>query len=263
MGCASVATVGVSAFKQLNPPVDCSSSSTFGSRVTSVFLKRRNAPLYCVQRALSITRSVVIDDNEDVDMAWDLYLGEVTANEKVEKPPLYVPPPPIPAEDISIRDKLESLLYSLKRILPGQLDNDKAEDLCSMLSATVEVQNPAVCFRGSSRFSEWLDAFMQMQVSVNLHELYYENDMKNSENRSVYAVWTVSFLEHAHTSPTDVIDSLSAPELTQLSGETVFEMEISGLVSRISSTWYILQEDDGASFTKARDSLWRLLGETF
>lgn len=73
----------------------------------------------------------------------------------------------------------------------------------------------------------------------------------------------MKFLEHAHTSPNDVIDSSSAPESTQLSGETVFEMEKSGLVSRISSTWYILQEDDGASFTKAKHSLWRLLGQTF
>lgn len=36
-----------------------------GSRVTSAFLKRRNEPLCCAQRALSITSSIGNDKNED------------------------------------------------------------------------------------------------------------------------------------------------------------------------------------------------------
>ena len=46
---------------------------------------------------------------------------------------------------------MESLLYSLERVLPGQLDNGKVQVLCSMLCATVEVQNPVTCFRGCDK----------------------------------------------------------------------------------------------------------------
>ncbi|KAG0562404.1 hypothetical protein M758_9G147900 [Ceratodon purpureus] len=53
MACATVAVTGVAAFHAA--AAASSSSSTFGSRVTSVFLKRRNAPLGCAQRSLSIT----------------------------------------------------------------------------------------------------------------------------------------------------------------------------------------------------------------
>lgn len=203
------------------------------------------------------------DDNADRypnDLSWDSYLGEVTTSEKVEEPPQYVSPPPISAEDICIRDKVESLLYSLERVLPGQLDNGKVQVLCSMLCATVEVQNPVTCFRGSDKCSEWLRALMQVQASINLHELYYENDVEDSDKRRIYTVWTVSFLEHVRA---NLIENLSELEPNQMSGETIFEMEKSGLVSRISSTWYVLQEDDGASFTKAKDSLYHLLQRTF
>jgi len=60
MACASVAVVGVAAFQPLSHAAASSSSSsslssTFGSRVTNVFLKRRNAHLGCAQRSLSIT----------------------------------------------------------------------------------------------------------------------------------------------------------------------------------------------------------------
>ncbi|KAG0611206.1 hypothetical protein M758_7G123000 [Ceratodon purpureus] len=206
------------------------------------------------------------DDNAEKypnDLSWDSYLGEVTTSEKVEEPPQYVPPPPISAEDICIRDKVESLLYILERVLPGRLDGDKAKALCSMLCSTVEGQNLAICFRGSDKCSAWLRALMQVQASINLHELYYENDMEDSDKRRVYTVWTVSFLEHVRGSVSDPIQILSESEPNQMSGETMFEMEKSGLVSHISSTWYVLQEDDGASFTKAKDSLYHLLQRTF
>jgi len=41
---------------------------------------------------------------------------------------------------------------TLNRILSGQLDNDKAIVLCSMLNATIKVQNPADCVRRSNEF---------------------------------------------------------------------------------------------------------------
>lgn len=76
--------------------------------------------------------------------------------------------------------------------MPGQLDNDKADALCSMLSATVEVQNPAVCFRGSSKsvsstspfklFSvEYLDELSGFNLEITLL-FYVERTLKTLQN---------------------------------------------------------------------------------
>ena len=66
---------------------------------------------------------------------------------------------------------MESLLYTLERVLPGRLDGDKAKALCSMLCSTVEGQNPAICFRGSDK-SVSLLPFILLPSSVdNLHNL--------------------------------------------------------------------------------------------
>lgn len=206
------------------------------------------------------------DDESDRyrnDLTWDPYLGEVTISEKVEEPSQYVPPPPVSAEDVCVREKVESILYTLEKILPGQLNNDKADVLCSMLSDAVEVQNPAACFCGRNKCSEWLRALIQVQASVNLHEIYYENDVEFPDKRWIYAVWTVSFLEPVHITASNLIDNMSESEPIQLSGETVFAMERSGLVSRISSTWYVLLEDDWVQFSKAKTSLQNLLLRTF
>ncbi|XP_024389452.1 nucleoid-associated protein At4g30620, chloroplastic [Physcomitrium patens] len=57
MACATVAVVGVAPLQQqqLNQSAASSSPSTFGSRVTSVFVKKSNEQLSCAQRPLSIT----------------------------------------------------------------------------------------------------------------------------------------------------------------------------------------------------------------
>ena len=56
-----------------------------------------------------------------------------------------------------------------------------------------------------------------------------------SDKRRVYTVWTVSFLEHVRGSVSDPIQILSESEPNQMSGETMFEMEKSGLVCTLCS----------------------------
>jgi len=77
MACASVAVAGLSSFQQA---AASSSSSTFGSRVTSVFLKRRVAPLCCVQRSLSITSLWGQKKEDNPDDAGKKGLGNMFGN---------------------------------------------------------------------------------------------------------------------------------------------------------------------------------------
>ena len=51
-----------------------------------------------------------------------------------------------------------------------------------------------------------------------------------SDKRRIYVVWTVNFFEHVRAHASDLVVNLSESESNQLSGETVFEMEESGLV---------------------------------
>lgn len=51
-----------------------------------------------------------------------------------------------------------------------------------------------------------------------------------SEMRRIYAVWTVSFLEHVPANVSEVVEKLNEAESNQMSGETMFVMENSGLV---------------------------------
>lgn len=63
--------------------------------------------------------------------------------------------------------------------------------------------------------------------------LAYGNSMVcrcGTDKRWIYAVWTVSFLEPVHITASNLIDNMSESEPIQLSGETVFAMERSGLV---------------------------------
>lgn len=75
MACASVAVAGVCAFQQA--AAASSSSSTFGSRVTSVFLKRRNA-LVC--RSLTVTSLWGQKKEENPDDAAKKGLGNMFGN---------------------------------------------------------------------------------------------------------------------------------------------------------------------------------------
>jgi hypothetical protein len=55
------------------------------------------------------------------------------------------------------------------------------------------------------------------------------------DKRRIYTVWTVSFLEHVRANLSDTIENLGELEPNQMSGETIFEMEKSGLVCTLRS----------------------------
>jgi hypothetical protein len=61
--------------------------------------------------------------------------------------------------EADMRDKVESLMYSLKDILCGHLDLDKIHSLCSRLSSSVEFQNPIINLSGINKYVQlviWL-----------------------------------------------------------------------------------------------------------
>ncbi|CAK9231052.1 unnamed protein product [Sphagnum troendelagicum] len=227
-------------------------------------------------------------------LAWDPYLGDVESSEKDEDPPLYVPPPPISLEDMDMQSKVEMLLYTMKDLLPGLLDSTKVEAARSLLSSSVEIQNPLVCYQGIDRLDALLRVLCEAQVSIDLHDIYYENLMMHPNKRWLYVVWTMNISEGSQQStkkfgvhesisqqlnledaeksttqsPTDSegaesrLHALEGSSL-KLSGESVLEMDKSGLVTRISSTWYVMQKEGEASFAAAKHWLSSCIQRSF
>ncbi|CAM6104427.1 unnamed protein product [Calypogeia fissa] len=205
------------------------------------------------------------------------YMEDVHIVEEVEEPALYVPPPPIPSRDLSMRNKVEDLMYTLKDIMSGPVaemvtDEKKRDTMVKLFYEKVELQNPLFCSRGIDALVEWVQLLGLLGVGVKLHDIYYENTVQSPYKRWVYATWTTTLTNDLQMSVVELglmewWARCHLPELwnspgsekqhaeenqsmknrvLSLSGECRFEMAESGQVANVHTKWYKLAEDGGA-----------------
>ncbi|KAJ7518939.1 hypothetical protein O6H91_20G016300 [Diphasiastrum complanatum] len=194
-------------------------------------------------------------------------------------------------QDTLMREKMEAMLYTLQKLLPGHLDHSKMETMRPMFSKSVKFQNPLVCFQGIDSLNSWLQVLAEAQAFIDLHEIYSENMRNHRGKYKVHTVWTITLavdfqkigkdlgLHHPvmevwnaekergdpckEETESDQQQSDSELEIIRISGETVLEMDLLGLVSRISSRWYVLQEEDGSSFATMKQTIGVFVERTF
>ncbi|KAL3686133.1 hypothetical protein R1sor_004155 [Riccia sorocarpa] len=159
------------------------------------------------------------------------YMGDVEIFEEEEPLAEYVPPPQIPVEDVEIRNNVEEVMYTLLECIPGPMnallhDDKKWGALIRMFSETVQVQDPLICVKGLNSLEKLLKGLCHAGITVNLHDVYYENIAAEKCKRWVYAIWTAQNHEF------------------KLSGESRYEVNKEGKVKSVSSVWYKLRGED-------------------
>jgi hypothetical protein len=76
--------------------------------------------------------------------------------------------------DMDMQSKVEMLLYTTKDLLPGLLDSTKVEAARSLLSSSVEIRNPLVCYQGIDR------SFSSLPLSFVLYWLPHRPSLEIS-----------------------------------------------------------------------------------
>eukprot|EP01018_Ginkgo_biloba_P011870 Gb_19529 [translate_table: standard] len=146
------------------------------------------------------------DSPAESALPTSFYMGDVDDfEEDIEEPAKYVPPPTLDVEDAKIISITENVLYALKRFLCGLVgkhDTDwkNCDTVLKVVSKTVEFQDPVICFRGLKSLIWWLESLSAAPISMDVNEIYSENQATNFSKPQIHIVWTVVFTDYQERS---------------------------------------------------------------